>query len=119
MPCTPASSFKSIPLDMEFVPEIATHVAWLDMFAGAQKSIDIAAYYFALTDGERACTRRPLPAVAVDPNNSRCVPFCSRAGAGLPGGSFGTAVYNGIVSAAKRGVSIRIVVVRLSFMRCC
>lgn len=56
---------KSIPIGVEFVPEIATHVAWLDMFERAQHSIDIAAFYFSLTDGGSPRTRpfvyAPLP----------------------------------------------------------
>lgn len=71
---------ESIPIGVEFVPEIATHVAWLDMFERAQHSIDIAAFYFSLTDGVH-----------------------------LPGGAYGIDVYNGLVAAAKRGVSIRVV----------
>ena len=38
-------------MGVEFTPDISTHDAWLRLMNNAKSTIDIAAYYFSLTDG--------------------------------------------------------------------
>lgn len=46
---------QSIPIGMPIVPDIATHVALLEIFNNAQTSVDMAVYYFSLLGGVCLC----------------------------------------------------------------
>jgi hypothetical protein len=47
---------QSIPVGMNITPDIATHDAWIDLLNNANKTVNIAAFYFTLTDGMAART---------------------------------------------------------------
>ena len=137
------SSLQSIPIGLELYPAMHTYETLIDMFNNAVTSIDIAAFYFTLTDG--AFKLAPLLALlgashvacpvwcrvpALErPDENACTLMYDRSGTPKhcgqqpahpppPSGTVeegaqpGIDVYNAILAAAKRGVAIRVAVVR-------
>ncbi len=74
---------ESIPqhfaLNVSNTGSVPTHVAWLDLINSASKSLDIASFYWTLTDGDPAL-----------------------------GGAIGQSIYDALTSALERGVAVRI-----------
>ena len=99
---------------------MSTHEVLVDMFNAAVSTIDIAAYYFTLTDG--AWNQRCRPHLT-------CCQLCvggtlggggraaASAGTDEEGGTPGLDVYNAIVAAAQRGVAVRIAAVSRSIFQ--